>query len=76
MVRTNRARAALAALLGVALAGCGGSPGGSSLEGGADSDARRWSAPQPVDLPGTAKPYREDFHRAALGETPDALPAE
>ena len=28
------------------------------------------------DLPGTAKPYREDFHRAALGEVPDALPAE
>ena len=28
------------------------------------------------DLPDTAKPYREDFHRAALGETPDALPAE
>jgi fatty acid desaturase len=28
------------------------------------------------DLPPTAKPYREDFHRAALGNLPDALPAE
>lgn len=28
------------------------------------------------DLPPTAKPYREDFHRAALGDLPDALPAE
>ena len=28
------------------------------------------------DLPATAKPYREDFHRAALGEMPDAVPAE
>ncbi|PLL10724.1 fatty acid desaturase [Tabrizicola sp. TH137] len=28
------------------------------------------------DLPPGAKPYREDFHRAALGEMPDALPAE
>jgi fatty acid desaturase len=27
------------------------------------------------DLPGTAKPYREDFHRAALGTLP-AAPAE
>lgn len=28
------------------------------------------------DLPATAKPYREDFHRAALGDMPDAVPAE
>jgi fatty acid desaturase len=28
------------------------------------------------ELPPTAKPYREDFHRDALGGLPDALPAE
>jgi fatty acid desaturase len=28
------------------------------------------------DLPPTAKPYREDFHRDALGDMPAALPAE
>jgi len=28
------------------------------------------------DLPPTAKPYREDFHKAALGDLPDAVPAE
>jgi fatty acid desaturase len=28
------------------------------------------------DLPATAKPYREDFHRTALGDLPDAVPAE
>lgn len=28
------------------------------------------------DLPPSAKPYREDFHRDALGDLPDALPAE
>ncbi len=28
------------------------------------------------DLPASAKPYREDFHKAALGDQPDAIPAE
>ena len=28
------------------------------------------------DLPASAKPYREDFHKAALGDLPDAVPAE
>jgi fatty acid desaturase len=28
------------------------------------------------NLPANAKPYREDFHKAALGDQPDAIPAE
>lgn len=54
MLKTNLKGAALATLLGVTLAGCGGSPGGASPEGGVDSDTRRWSAAQPIDLPTTA----------------------
>ncbi len=54
MVKKNLMGAALAALLGVALAGCGGSPGGAGPEGGADSDTRSWSLAQPIDVAGTA----------------------
>jgi fatty acid desaturase len=28
------------------------------------------------ELPTTAKPYREDFHRAALGDLPESEPAK